>query len=36
MPLWLCATPRIADAVEQLGAQRRALIEARSKSKASP
>jgi iron complex transport system substrate-binding protein len=36
MPLWLCATPAIADAVEELGAQRRLLIEARSKSKATP
>ena len=36
MPLWLCATPRIADAVEELGVQRRALIEAGSKSKAAP
>jgi len=28
MPLWLCATPQIADAVEELGAKRRALIAA--------
>jgi iron complex transport system substrate-binding protein len=27
MPLWLCATPRIADAVEELGARRRALLD---------
>ncbi len=26
MPLWLCATPRIAAAVEELGAKRRALL----------
>jgi iron complex transport system substrate-binding protein len=26
MPLWLCATPQIAEAVEELGAQRRAVI----------
>jgi iron complex transport system substrate-binding protein len=36
MPLWLCATPAIADAVEELGAKRRALIETRSKSKPTP
>lgn len=36
MPLWLCATPRIADAVEELGAKRRALIDTRSKSKPAP
>ena len=28
MPQWLCATPKIADAVEQLGAARRALLAA--------
>jgi len=27
MPLWLCATPQIADAVERLGAMRRALLD---------
>jgi iron complex transport system substrate-binding protein len=27
MPLWLCATPRIADAVAELGAKRRALLD---------
>ncbi len=27
MPLWLCATPRIADAVEELGAKRRTLLD---------
>jgi iron complex transport system substrate-binding protein len=26
MPQWLCATPRIVDAVEELGAKRRALL----------
>jgi iron complex transport system substrate-binding protein len=36
MPLWLCATPAIAGAVEQLGAERRALIAAQSKSKPTP
>jgi hypothetical protein len=29
MPLWLCATPPIADAVEELELKRRALIEAK-------
>ncbi len=29
MPLWLCATPRIAEAVEELGARRRALLDGR-------
>jgi iron complex transport system substrate-binding protein len=29
MPLWLCATPRIADAIEELGLKRRELIEAK-------
>jgi len=28
MPLWLCATPRIADAIDELGAKRRALLSA--------
>jgi hypothetical protein len=36
MPRWLCATPAIADAVEQLGIERRALIAAPSKSKPLP
>jgi hypothetical protein len=26
MPLWLCATPQIADAVEELAQKRRALL----------
>jgi hypothetical protein len=29
MPQWLCATPRIADAVEELSAKRRELLAAK-------
>ncbi len=36
MAQWLCATPNIAGAVEKLGAERRALLAARSASKAVP
>ncbi len=31
MPLWLCATPQIADAVEELGAMRRSLLKSGAK-----
>jgi iron complex transport system substrate-binding protein len=36
MPQWLCATPKIADAIEQLGAKRRALLAAKSTGTVAP
>ncbi len=36
MPQWLCATPKIADAVEELGAARRAMLAAKGASAKAP
>lgn len=36
MPQWLCATPKIVDAIEQLGAKRRALLAAKGSSRKVP
>jgi iron complex transport system substrate-binding protein len=36
MPQWLCATPKIADAIEQLGAKRRALLAAKTPATVAP
>src|ERR1700730_4516020 len=36
LPQWLCATPKISDAIEQLGANRRALLAAKSTATVAP